>query len=99
MKVVAIVTGISKAQDVEFKEQDGTKSKHKCVSVWAKSAEEETQGKWITVFNLYDEKIADAAELGLAVNSMVTIDVKPNYHQGKDAVFYPSASTKLISIA
>ena len=99
MKVVAIVTGISAPHDVEFTEYDGSKSIHKGVTVWVKSAEEETQGKWTTVLNLYDEKIADAAELGLALNSMVTIDVKPNYRQGRNFEYFASASVKLISIA
>ena len=99
MIAVAIVTGISAPHDVEFTEYDGSKSTHKGVTVWVKSAEEETQGKWTTVFNLYDEKIADAAELGLALNSMVTIDVKPNYRQGRNFEYFASASVKLISIA
>lgn len=83
---------------MEFTENDGSKSKHKYVNIWVKSADEDLQGKWITIFKLYDSKIEDASELGLAVNSMVSIEVKPSYRKTRNGEFAPSITNRLISI-
>jgi hypothetical protein len=99
MIVVGTVTAIEAEKKVIFHEDDGSQSEHRCVSIWVKSADETTQGSWVTIVKLYDNKIDEAAELGLEVNSMVNVDVRPTYRKNyKTGEFIPAITNKLNAI-
>lgn len=98
MIVVGIVTGIEGERAVEFREDDGNTTTHRCVNVWVKSADEETQGSWTTIVRLFDDKIAESRENGLSEGSTVSVDIRPTYRRMKSGEFVPTIVNKLISV-
>lgn len=98
MIAVAIVTNIEPETEVNFHENDGSTTKHRCVNVWVKSADEDTQGSWTTVVRLYDKNIEEAKENGLSEGSMVSINIRPAYRKLKSGEFAPAVVNKLIAV-
>lgn len=98
MNAVATVTNIEPEVEVNFHESDGSKTKHRAVSVWVKSADEETQGSWTTIVRLYDKAIDEAKENGLTAGSTVGIEIRPNYRRKRDGEYMASITNRIISV-
>lgn len=98
MNAVAIVTNIEPETEVIFHESDGRTSKHRCVNVWVKSADEATQGSWTTIVRLYDNYINEAKEAGLSDGCMMSISLRPAYRKTKNGDHIATIVNKLIAI-
>ena len=99
MIVAAMVTGIEPERKISIRKDDGSLVEKRVVQVWVKSADEASQGAWVTIVKLWDNQIDDASEMGLAINSMVSVDIKPAYHKNyKTGACMPSLTTKITAI-
>lgn len=98
MNAVATVTGIEAEREVEFRESDGSTTRHRSVNVWVKSADEDIQGSWTTVVRLYDRNIEEARDNGLCEGSTVSISIRPAYRKLRTGEFAPAIVNKITAI-